>query len=403
MRRLDDTPIDPEVAASLDAVDATLAGQPVDPEYADLAELALLLTAERPAMSAAGVRGLDERVARRFAPRPGPKKRRWLSLNSAMAAATALAAVVALVVLLPGGTSSSGPGVRGTPAPDSGALHSASSAGSAKSAPPASAPSTASSSSSSASSSASSGSAAASSAAPGPAPQPPGTGRQIVQGAQLELSAPPNRIDRVAQEAFDVIGAAHGYVDSSTVTQTGGNDGYADLELTVPSSALAQTMTQLSDLEYAQVTSRTDSIQDVTGKYGSIQRQLSDAQALRTSLLKQLANADTTDQVNSLKAQLRDADGSIASAQGALNALTHQISYTQIEVTIGAVATPVAHSSGFTIGKSAHDAGRVLVVSGAVALIVLAALVPAVLIAALAWWLGAAMRRRRREQALDAA
>ena len=51
MRRLDDSPIDPEIAASLDAIDATLAGEPVDPKYADLAELALLLSADRPECS----------------------------------------------------------------------------------------------------------------------------------------------------------------------------------------------------------------------------------------------------------------------------------------------------------------------------------------------------------------
>ncbi len=48
MRRTDE-PLDPEILAQLDAIDATLAGEPVDPEYAELAELALLLTAERQA------------------------------------------------------------------------------------------------------------------------------------------------------------------------------------------------------------------------------------------------------------------------------------------------------------------------------------------------------------------
>ena len=50
MRRLDENPIDPEIAAQLDAIDATLAGEPVDPQHAELAELALLLAAERPAI-----------------------------------------------------------------------------------------------------------------------------------------------------------------------------------------------------------------------------------------------------------------------------------------------------------------------------------------------------------------
>jgi hypothetical protein len=226
----------------------------------------------------------------------------------------------------------------------------------------------------------------------------------VIQSAQLQLSAAPNQIDQVAQEAFDVVGSVHGYVDSSTVTQTGGSDGYANLELTVPSSALAQTMTELSRLPHARVSSRTDGIQDVTGQYGADQRRLTDAQALRTGLLKQLADARTTEQVNSLNAQIRDADGKIAAAQGALSSLNHQINTVQIGVTIGAAPpAPVAHTTGFTIGKAGHDARRVLVVAAGVALIVLAALVPVGLLAGLGWWIASAIRRHRREQALDAA
>ena len=43
MRPLDhDEPIDPEIAAVLNAIDATLAGEPVDAQYAETAEIALL-------------------------------------------------------------------------------------------------------------------------------------------------------------------------------------------------------------------------------------------------------------------------------------------------------------------------------------------------------------------------
>jgi hypothetical protein len=207
----------------------------------------------------------------------------------------------------------------------------------------------------------------------------------------------------VAQEVFDVVGSVHGYVNNSTVTQTGGTDGAANLELTVPASALAQTMTELSRLGHAQVTSRTDGIQDVTGQYSAAQRRLSDAQARRTAILKQLASAQTTDQVNSLTGQLHDADAAIAAAQAGLAALTRQVNNVLIGVAINTAAVPVSHASGFTIGKAAHDAWRVLVVAAGVALIVAAVLVPVALLAALLWWIGATVRRHRREHALDAA
>src|SRR5947209_5448420 len=103
MRRLDDTPIDPEIAASLDAIDATLAGDPVDPRYAELAELALLLAADTPAIEPAAAQALDRRVERRFAPDPRPAggTRRRARLWQAMGAtAVGMAAAVGVVLAL---------------------------------------------------------------------------------------------------------------------------------------------------------------------------------------------------------------------------------------------------------------------------------------------------------------
>jgi uncharacterized membrane protein (Fun14 family) len=235
--------------------------------------------------------------------------------------------------------------------------------------------------------------------------QPPNNGRKIIQSAQLSLSARPNRIDDVAQQVFDVVGAQNGIVNSSKVTATGGPDGYAEFQLSVPSSNLAQTMSQLSRLKYASVVSRTDTTQDINNQFVSANHRLADAQALRTSLLKQLANAVTQAQIDSLNAQIHDAEATIGGIQAQLRGLGHQVDFSQITVSINAGAIPVVpvNHSGFTIGKAAHDAGRVLTVAAGVALIVLAALVPLGLLIALAWWIAIAIRRRQREQALDSA
>ena len=207
----------------------------------------------------------------------------------------------------------------------------------------------------------------------------------------------------MAQEIYDVVGQANGIVENSSVTQ-GGPGGSANFQLSVPSAGLGQMMSRLSSLNYAQVVSRTDSSQDITDQYGAATRALADARALRTSLLKQLANATTTEQVDSLKAQIRDAEASISSDQATLNRLNHQVNYSEVYVTLQAKSAPapVSHGGGgFTLGRSAHDAGRVLAVAAGVALIAIAALAPVVLVVALAWWVGSALKRRRREQALD--
>ena len=183
---------------------------------------------------------------------------------------------------------------------------------------------------------------------------------------------------------FRVVGDENGVVNSSTVTASA--SGYAQFQLSVPSSALQATMTSLSELQLRDVASRTDATQDVNGQYLSDQRQLADDRALRTSLLKQLANATTQAQIDSLTAQIHDAEASIRSDESTLNGLNHRINFSQISLTINAATpVPVAHKSSgtFTLGKAAHDAGRVLTVAAGVALISLAAILPIALIAAL--------------------
>jgi hypothetical protein len=236
--------------------------------------------------------------------------------------------------------------------------------------------------------------------------QPPPNGRKIIQGAQLALTTAPSRIEAVAQEVFAVIGQEQGIVESSTVTATGGPGGYAEFQLSVPSSVMPQTMAALSSLRYARVSSRTDTTQDVNDQYQADVRKLADARALRTSLLKQLANATTATQIQSLTAQIHDAEASISSDEATLRSLNRQVNFSQVTLTINEGAVPVpfpvqSGSGGFTLGRAAHDAGRVLTVAAGVALVAAAALVPLTLLAGLVWWVVATVRRRRREQALD--
>jgi hypothetical protein len=419
MRLLDhEPPIDPEIAATLDAIDAVLAGDPVDARYAEVAEIALLLASDRPAVASEFAQSMDERVARRFAPAPGPeaaeaarRRRVWSGFWQASGALAAAAALVVAIVIVAGGAHL-GSSANTSSAVSSGAAAGSSAASTSSSAAASSAPAHAAPRPERAAAAAASSNAQASgSSAPQtlsavPGLQPPTSGRKVVQSAQLQLAAAANRIDDVAQEVYDVVGALNGIVVGSTVTQTGGTGGYADFQLSIPSGSLGQAMSRLSSLNYAVVVSRTDSSQDITDQYGAAQRSLADARALRTSLLKQLAGATTTEQIDSLKTQIRDAEASISSDQATLNRLNRQVNFSQVSLEINArsVPPPTTHGGGgFGIGRAAHDAGRVLTVAAGVSLIALAALTPIALLVALAWWVSSALRRRRREQALDAA
>jgi hypothetical protein len=428
MRRSEDELIDPEVAVQLDAIDATLAGEAVDPSHADLAELALLLAAARPELDEAFASELDGRLADRFGGSSPPGSRRsWFSWPSLPVLGSTLAACVAAVVAVVAlGSGGSGGKQAFTNLSEKSPTPVTSAASSAQA--PASPPSVGSAvrqvangALPSATVNAKRGSQASPSVANGTATAtsssgssfnpagliPTSNGRKIAQSAQLALTTGRSHVDDVAQQIFNVVGSVRGIVSRSNVTATGGSDGYARFELSLPSGSLPDAMGRLSRLRYASVASRTDNTQDVNGSFVSAGRRLADAQALRTALLKQLAGATTTTQISSLRAQIRDAESSIAQAQADLRSLNHRVNFSSVSVTVAASQpTPVTHShgsSGFTLHRALHDAGRVLTVAAGVALITLAVLVPIALVGLLGWWIAATLRRRRREHALDLA
>ena len=365
MTRRADEPSASEVAATLELIDATLAGAPVDPGQAEVAELVLFVAGERPPLREQFAHDLDRRVESRFGAaskmtarkRRGRPRRRWRWALAPAVVLVAAAALVAIVVVARSGSSTSSSGT------SSSALSVHTTArhgrGAALMIPPR------------AVDQGPRGGANASSpgALASPGLQPPANGRKLIQSSQLSLGAPPDRIDAVAQEVFNVVGAQNGFVDSSTVTATGGTGGYARFRLTVPSATLPQTMTDLSRLRYATVLSRTDNVEDVTG---------------------QLQSAKHHHQ----RARVR--------------ALERGIAYSSISLSVqadapSASATRHSHGGNFTIGGAAHDALGVLTVIGGIALIALAVLVPIAAMAALGWQLRTALRRRQREHSLDLA
>jgi Domain of unknown function (DUF4349) len=375
--------LDPHVLAELDAIDATLAGEPVDPAHAALAELALLLADTAPQPRPEFTRELDARVARRFAPASGvpaaaaPRARlrnwRLAGLGGAVAVLVAAAVVVTVVVMQPSGNSlNSRPA--GTPLST---LHFNATSG-----------------------------AKVGSTDDAAVPAPSGGGRRV-QSAQITLTAPNARIDQVTQEVFNVVGQERGSVTNSQVTTATNDNGgsYASFTLSIPTGNLQAAMTRLSELDHTAVTSRTDSSQNVTDQYASDQRKIVDAQVLRTSLLKQLQSATTTAAVTSLEKQINDAEAQLTHDQTALKSLQHRISDSSVSVTVNSGRLPgprpLQQSHGFTLHRALHDALHVLVVAAGVVLITLAVAIPVGLILALFVWIAVRVRRNRRERTLD--
>lgn len=386
MPRRDAEPMSADVLRELEAIDAVLRGDPVDPEWAETAELALLMRQQRPRPRAEFAAELDERAASGFrrrragSARAGARRPRGKRLGRALAFAAAALAVIVGVGAAVSGLSSEKSTTGGA-------------ASSLESSPPPSVTS-------------SSGSSSGSSSAPSPNSAAPATAaRRVERTSALTLGVAPERLQDVSSQVFDLTAREfHGYVESSSVSSGGGAVAGATFALRIPSDQVAAAEARLTRLGHVQA--QSDTTQDITSAFVSADHRLADAQGERSALLRALAKATTTNQTDAIHARLRVAESQIAAAQRDLRALRGRANFTRVALTLvpeTRSATPGGHGGRFGPGAALHSAKRILSVALGVALVALAVLAPLGVLALLAWLALRGLRRRRREQALGAA
>jgi hypothetical protein len=358
--------------AELEAVDAALAGRDVPPEHADLAELALLLRDERPEPAAAWATRLDRRVKAGFPSRPKKpsRLRTWLSPGTLVPVlGVALVGLLITFAALSGGGEDDG----------------ASEGGSSASAP-AVEPLSRSESEDSA-------------GAAGDANSDARSNRRVERSASMTLSARPRDIDRVASEVGSVASQLGGFVVLSSVSSSDGGT----IELRVPSARLDDAVQRISRL--AHVRNLRRETRDITSSVVSARERLNDARTERKSLLRQLAEATTVNETESIRARLRIVSREIAAARSRLRSVNNRAQFANVGVTLEADRGGGAadDDGAWTPGDALDDAGRVLEVAAGVTVIVLAVALPFLLAGFLAWLARRGLARRRRERALDMA
>ncbi len=419
MRFRDGEQLDPVAARELAAVDAALAGQPVEPGQEQLAELTLALRAERPVPDERFARQLDTIVARGFRPVTAEAGTHTSGLPGFLRPHLRLAlATVASVFIA--GTAVFGSGIlngderAGVPARDRAQPAATGAAdGSAATAPEVApgaqkAPVGRASPATEAPATGAGDSAAGGGVAPQPltvsppVPTPtnvaPGVRRRKVERqAALVLAAAPQDVEDVADDAIAVVDRHRGFVLSSSVR--GGDDAGATLDLRIPSARLDEAVADLSRLGH--VRSREQSSQDVTARFISTEARLREAEAERRSLLRQLAAANTLNETASVRARLRLVNRRIARSRSQLASQRARIQLAAVSLTIEADdAVSRSKDDGWTPGDALHDAGQVLGTSLAAALLVLALAVPASVLGLGGWAFWSVLARRRRERVL---
>jgi hypothetical protein len=388
--RLRERDMDPQVKRELDALDAALRGERVDPDLEDLATLTRELTEARPKASKEFGARLDAEAAEGFpsAPEvvPAKRPRSWPSLRTlmprvAVAASVMLALVVGVSVLsgLETGSDDSG----GTGAPMSAVEGSDDDAASSV------APHI------------TSGGGAESDVAVPPEPPArvsgqlkPGQERIQEQNASMKLSTEPGEVDDVADEVFGVVDRYDGIVVSSDVS-TNEEGGRAVFDLRIPTQNLQATLSDLSDL--ASVSSRDEGLRDITAPFISAEERFADAKAESDALLEQLAAAGSADEIADIKARLAAARAELAQARSELAGLKQRADFSRLSLTIAGDGD----ADGWSFGDAIDDAGSVLETLGGATLVALAVIIPLGAIALLASLGLRQYRRRRRESALD--
>lgn len=393
-RRRNNVP-DPEAQRELDAVDAVLGGQPVAPELTELEDLVRAVRAQRPTPRAEFNAGLDRRLAAGFgapARRQAGDRRRRVGLGRLggrlrsgrrgwmPALAGAASVLLALVVAVSALRGPQATGVGGSAVAPSSEVRQAPSTGAAGE-----------------------GEAAAPSAVAPPSPpgQLPGRrDRRVERQAALILSADPERIDEVADGVIRVVDRHQGIVANSTVQSADDGRGGASFDLRIPVTRLGPALAELSQL--AHVRSRTQSSQDVTGAHASAGERLRESSAERSSLLRQLARADTTNEAESIRARLRIVNGQIARTRTELARLGERTSYASVTLAIQPEGADQGTGGyGWTPRDALNDAVRILQFVASVLVVALALVLPLAVIGLTAAYGARVMRRRRREQALD--
>lgn len=429
-------PLDPDTERELEAVDHALRGLRVATDLEHLRDLTVDARADRPAVEPEFTTKLDQWAAAGF-PREGrpgsrdeeetgsalsgllerlrsvPPRRLLLSTGAAATFVVAVAVGIGVSDQLggPGGGSSAGPtalttpGNAGGPAGDTGRnLPAPSVRGNGATAEM----------------SIQRAGASRSTAKGGFVPGAPGGNldagraahRKVAQNVDLVLATEPQKVRDVADGVLAVVDKYNGYVVSSNVTSgrapapiplergdTGRRvEGIGTFRLRIPANNLKKAVGEMSGL--AHVASRSDGTVDVTNRFNAAQTRVQDLEAQRQRLLRQLADAFTTEEQDSLNARLKIVENELADARDHLGHIRTRIRLVPVTVEIRG-QQGVESGGAWSIGDAFHDAGRVLTVIAGILLISAAVLAPLGLIGAVAWFTARAVIRRRREDALE--
>ena len=224
--------------------------------------------------------------------------------------------------------------------------------------------------------------------------------RAVERSAELVLAAAPGDVGDDSSKVFEAVHAHDGIVMSSSTREGKPGEAAARFELLIPSAKLGDALAALSAID--EVRTRHEATDDITAPTVATGELLQDSKARIDSLLAQLESADAESEREAVEAELTAERRHRARLRAQLQNLERRADYSRVLVRIETGA-PDESSGGGTwgIGDALNDAGKILAVAVAVAVIALAILGPIALIALLAWLTHRAWVRRERRRVLS--
>jgi hypothetical protein len=223
--------------------------------------------------------------------------------------------------------------------------------------------------------------------------------RAVERSAEIILGAAPEDVAGDAARVFAAVHANDGIVMRSSTREARVGEASASFELLIPSAKLGNALAAFSAID--EVRSRHDATADITHATVSAAELLRESRARVDSLLSQLEGAETESEREAIEAELRHERRHASRLAAQIDQLHRRAEFSRVYLRIES-GDPGESSGGgsWGIDDAFHDAGHILAVAAAVAVIGLAILGPIALVAFLAWLTHRAWVRRERRRAL---
>jgi hypothetical protein len=224
--------------------------------------------------------------------------------------------------------------------------------------------------------------------------------RAVERSAELVLGADPADVADDSSKVFEAVHAHDGIVMRSSTREGEAGVAAARFELLIPSAKLSDALAALSGID--EVRSRHESTDDITAPTVQTGELLQDSKARVDSLLAQLEAAETESEREAVEEELTAERRHRARLRAQLQHLERRADYSRVLVRIETGASEGSTGGGaWGIDDALGDAGHILAVAAAVAVVSLAILGPIALIALLAWLSHRAWVRRERRRVLS--